>query len=279
MTTIASFATIQTTDNPDVERKITAMYLLADSQISKISNGVISIVRQNAQKVFFNKECKLILGYYGDTIAGDKILNIALNSINANASIQLASSPMLKKSAIKNHFDTTLNNIGINIITSQLTLLCITIYAGSFFVFTLTVNPTNNSFTINDQPFFTQTKIFVGGSGMQGFEHFLEIYKDRYPDENESAVFFRSFCEYLSTNQDPYSSLPCQGIVLNLQGEIKLLSIKHPDEFYLLGNQHLANIRANLNSQVDYRDFHFEFLHSNGRIRGGNRKKYFRGEA
>lgn len=266
MTTIASFATF-TCANTGGKRSIDSVYILADSKWSWPGYS-----QPNMQKIFYSREAKFVMSYLGDARLGFEVLTMITFRASTDPSIRGGKSMEAKISRVKVLLDYSLATFPLKERIHDAELFGIFYFQKELKAYSFFAKSNERAFNMVERTISDQTNIYASGSGGKIFLKKYDIARDRNRNVSEAAVYFNSFVQFLKSAVDKQSSVPPQAVVISTSGEVKPVSIKLGSEFYKLGS--IDNERANYKKEIDYRDEQFEFLHSDGRIKGVNRKRY-----
>lgn len=262
MTAISVFSTFTNTTNNQIlkMKNLDHIYMLSDSQLSTLENEHFVPVSGFHQKIFYNESASIVMGISGTYDVGVKIIQKSLELIAACNEIKKSRNHSKKISLINAKIEIAVNSFHPNNYKTHTTIIYNTVCNESFRTVkyqVLKYRQAQHAFIINPTE-----KIGVAFDGLDGdpYRKFHEEFEKTVDsNENRSKTFFRGFIKFLESDLPNCSSLPCQGIIMNKSGKIKVLSIKHPDStFYKLGVEHTD--RVFLRHEIDYRDHEFTFL-------------------
>lgn len=275
MTTIASFATFVKSFKDDKEKlDLTSVTVLSDSQWSWVKKDNVETTQQNIKKVFLTKEIPVIFAYFGDGKAGFNLLAHCSSILAANASARNAETPNSLELIIKTCFNDYINHVPKSDRLDDINIYSVFLHNNKFYHCLFISKKDETDFKIVSLNDIASEKYFSFGSGVEQFKDIRYNNVIKYTNINESAVCFYSFIDFLKSEADKYSSLPCQGAVINVDGNSKPIIIKHEDDFYLSGN--VIKDLADYKFEFDFRDEEFEYLHANGQVYGGRKKYHFK---
>jgi hypothetical protein len=262
MTAISVFSTFTNTTNNQIlkMKNLEHIYMLSDSQLSTVIDEKFTPISGFHQKVFFNQDCSIVIGISGTYEIGVKIIKKALELISNNSDILKSRNHTEKISKINSEIKIAVESFHEKNFKTDTTIIYNTVCNKSF----RTIKYKILKRRIIQEPIIINPteKIGVAFDGLDGepFKNFHEDYEKTIDEhENKSKTFFTGFIKFLESNIPQCSGLPCQGVIMNRNGKIKILSIKHPDlKFYKLGKVHIK--REFLKHEIDYRDDLFKFL-------------------
>lgn len=261
MTTIAVFSTFTNRHDSYTLKKenLDNFYMLSDSQLSIIKDDSY-IPYNNKKKIFYDKNSSVVMGIAGLYDIGKTIISLSLKNISQNNNVIKATSLDQKIDAINTVIKEVVQTIHTNSIKYNTTIICNTVHDRNFR--TVKFHIKKNSKLVYKTEINPMERIAVTHDGMDGelFEKYRQDFEDTLPKYLSSATkYFRLFIKFLYSDITTSSGPPCQSVVLNKQGKIKELSIKHPDNnFYKMGILH--HNRVIRIHEIDYRDSDFNFL-------------------
>lgn len=266
MTTIASFATF-TRNKPEDKGLLNSVYILSDSKWSWANYS-----QPNMQKIFYSREASFVITYIGDARAGFQISSMITDHAATDPLFRRPRTMVTKIQRVHDLLDQFLNDIPAQERKLHLELFGVFSDGEELKAYSFCADKEVITFDKKERSIYEQTNIYAAGSGGKSFLESYYLAQEQYKNIPESAIYFNSFIRFLNSERDDQSSPPPQAVVISKSGVVKPVSIKIGEDFYKLGVR--DDIRANYKKEIDYRDEQFEFLHADGRIKGGNRKKY-----
>jgi len=262
MTAISVFSTFTNTTNNQILRmkNLNHIYMLSDSQLSSLESDEFIPLPGFYQKIFYSQPASIVMGVSGTYDIGVKIIMKALELIANNDEIKKSRNQEEKILKINSEIEIAVKTFHQNNFKTNTTIIYNTVCNKSFKTIKFKVLKNR----IIQEPIIINPteKIGVTFDGMDGgpYKNFLEEFEKTVDkNENSSKTFFRGFVKFLESNIPNCSGLPCQGVIMDKYGKIKVLSIKHSnDKFYKLGVEHTN--RVFLRHEIDYRDYQFTFL-------------------
>lgn len=262
MTAISTFSTFtNTTNDQRLEMSnLDNIYMLSDSRLSTLDGEQYVRIDGNHQKIFYLKGSGVVFGLAGVYDIGVKIINGVLEKISVCELINEAPDIHYKINILEKIFLEVLNTFHQNSFKHNTTIVCNTVCNGNFRTIKFWIKKDKREFRRIVITPTEQIGITFDGADGNAFEEFkTQAYENAPENENRSKTYFKSFVSFLESKIPECSGPPCQGVVLNREGRIKELSIRHSDnKFYKMGKEHLD--RPFLKQEIDYRDTEFTFL-------------------
>jgi hypothetical protein len=261
MTAISVFSTF--TNNHGEEKlqfeNLENLYMISDSLIS-LTDGINTKKYNNQQKIFYDVNTSVVMGIAGSYNIGRKIIKKTLISISNSNEVLNSDSLAQKVDVITNIIKAESAKIHNNNFPFPTTIVCNTVFNEEFASLKYFIPAGSNVVQKSNCEIKERIQVTTEGFDGKPFETYAKDNAETLDAFLSPATkHFTLFLKFLHSNVPDWSGPPCQGVVLNYNGSIKELSIKHPDGFfYKMGIKHVDRVIRKY--EIDYRDENFNFL-------------------